>query len=304
MKHLLYLPLWFARNKFGRQKRPLQSVIFISNECNLQCRHCCVYAKDNGERSSFEAVRQDLEYCYKQGSRFVDFEGGEPMIWHDNVQGEEKNINDLLALAKEIGFYSTTVTTNAQIPFDWCLADSIWISLDGVNEFHDKIRGQGAFANLCANIDNNPHPRISANMVVNNLNYTNVNDTIDFVIAHPHLNSISINLHTPFPGTEDLTLSDTLRKEVLANVIQRKKNGDPIMNSVSGLKAMLNMDFKKYCWMSNFVMLNHTYYPACQGEELGLCDKCGFSMAGEMYSVMNLKPDTILAGIKLRIQEK
>jgi hypothetical protein len=40
----------------------------------------------------------------------------------------------------------------------------------------------------------------------------------------------------------------------------------------------------------------------CQGKKAGLCDRCGFCMAGEMHSVFTLKPDTILAGMNMRVK--
>jgi adenylate kinase len=33
----------------------------------------------------------------------------------------------------------------------------------------------------------------------------------------------------------------------------------------------------------------------------GVCDKCGFCMAGEMNAVFNFHPSTIFAGLKLRL---
>jgi hypothetical protein len=73
------------------------------------------------------------------------------------------------------------------------------------------------------------------------------------------------------------------------------------MNSVAGLKLMQKRDFKKYCWMANFVMVDGKRLAECQGREAGLCERCGFCMAGEMASVMRLKLETLLAGLKLRI---
>ena len=32
---------------------------------------------------TYEQVREHLQYSYDQGSRFVDFEGGEVTIWKD-----------------------------------------------------------------------------------------------------------------------------------------------------------------------------------------------------------------------------
>ena len=121
MGRLMYLFSWFFRAKFGKVKRPLQTVLFISDQCNLACRHCSVYRKEHPHIKSYEQVRKELEYSFALGSRFVDFEGGEPMIWRDG----EKNINDLVRLARQIGFFSVTITTNAQVPFKGCEADSI-----------------------------------------------------------------------------------------------------------------------------------------------------------------------------------
>jgi len=91
------------------------------------------------------------------------------------------------------------------------------------------------------------------------------------------------------------------RIEVIDKVIAYKRKGYPIMNSVSGLKNMKDMSFKKYCFISNFVHINGIKTADCGGTILGLCDRCGFSMAGEMNAVMSLKPDTIFAGMRLRM---
>jgi hypothetical protein len=140
-------------------------------------------------------------------------------------------------------------------------------------------------------------------MVVNNQNYKSVNETIKFAKNNKHIKSIAINFHTPFPGTEELVLPDDIKFKVIDEVIEMKKSGYPIMNSITGLKMMKQTDFKKYCWVSNFVMADNTCYSQCQGKELDLCKQCGFCMAGEMYGVMTLKIDTILSGLKLRIKK-
>jgi MoaA/NifB/PqqE/SkfB family radical SAM enzyme len=296
MKPIFYLPIWFLKTKFLGYKIPLQTVLFITNECNLECRHCCVYSKDNIISKSFDQIKEELEYSYQLGSRFVDFEGGEPFLWKEN----DKNINDLILLAKKIGFFSTTVTTNAQLPFMGSLADSIWISMDGLGEFHDMIRGEGSFQKLEQNIALSDHSDLHTNMVVNNLNLTNVKATIEWVKKHPKLKSIAINLHTPFPGTENLMLSPEQRQSVLNEVIELKKLGYPIMNSVSGLKYMRKNISNKYCHLSNFIHPDGTKRGECEGKTLNLCESCGLCMSGEMRAVMNLKPDTLFAGLKLR----
>ena len=195
MKQFLYLVWWFFQVKFLRKQKPLQSVIFVNNKCNLNCRHCWV-DKESAFNRSFEDIKSDLEYSYSRGSRFVDFEGGEPTLWHD--ESGLKNINDLISLAKKIGFYTCTVTTNAQEPFDWVNADFIWVSLDGIGKYHDAIRGEGTFDKLVENVElygKRTRKPLSANMTINSVNEKSIEETINFIKKQPYLKSISLPNH-------------------------------------------------------------------------------------------------------------
>ena len=299
LSQLLYLPLWWFRAKFLGRRQPLQSVIFISDRCNLSCKHCSVYNHKAPLSKSYEQVKEELEYCYSLGSRFVDFEGGEPFLWED--QG--RRVDDLCELARKIGFFSCTITTNAQLPFPNSKADSIWVSLDGVGEYHERVRGKGTFERLEKNVAASGHPALSANMAINTLNVDSVEAAIKYVKDSPYFQKISLNFHTPFPGTESLALSPEKRKEVIDLIISYKKKHYPIMNSISGLKYMRDLNFKKVCWMSNFIFTDGTRCPECAGSVSGVCDKCGFCMAGEERAIMNLKPDTVLAGMNLRVKK-
>ena len=99
---LAYLGWWWVRAKFFGRKAPLQSVIFISDRCNLSCRHCSVYNHKDPITKTYAQIREELQYCLSLGSRFVDFEGGEPMLWRDG----DYDINSLCDLAHELGFFS------------------------------------------------------------------------------------------------------------------------------------------------------------------------------------------------------
>jgi MoaA/NifB/PqqE/SkfB family radical SAM enzyme len=297
VKQVFYLAKWFLMAKFFKKRKPLQSVIFISDKCNLACKHCSVYNHTNPNIKTFEQIREEIAYCYEQGSRFIDFEGGEPFIWEDNG----KRIDDLIDLAKSMGFYSCTITTNAQKPFANSHADSIWVSLDGVGEYHERIRGKGTFAKLEQNISTCNHKALSVNMAINTLNYESVAETIEYVKNNPYIKSISLNFHTPFEGTEYLALDMEKRREIIDMIISYKRKGYPIMNSVAGLKKMKSLDFTPQCWVTNFIFSDGTKKAQCIGNEQGVCNECGFCMAGEMNAVFNFHPSTIFAGLKLRL---
>ena len=297
IKELIYLPFWFFKAKFLGVKKPLQSVIFITDYCNLSCKHCAKDGHGCSTMKSYKKIKKELEYSYEMGSRFVDFEGGEPTLWQD----ESYNLNDLYNLAKEIGYFSGTLTTNAQNSFEDTLADNIWVSLDGVAETHDMIRGIGAFEKLDKNIRKCRKKSICVNMAINNINKNNVIETIKFAKEHPHIKLISLNFHTPYPGTEDLMIKWEERYEIIDSILEMKKNGFPIMNSKTGLKNLKKKNYKKYCWITNFILVDGMKFSECPGKSIGICDQCGFGMAGEMNGLMRFKPDTLFAGLNLRI---
>ena len=124
---------------------------------------------------------------------------------------------------------------------------------------------------------------------------------IEYAASNPSIRSISLNFHTPFPGTEALELPLDKRHEVVDLILDYKKKGYPIMNSRSGLKKMRDNKFSQRCWMSNFIFADGTRSDTCIGQKAGVCSNCGFCMAGEQSAVMELRPDTILSGLKLRV---
>lgn len=297
VKQMFYLPWWFIRAKFFGRKAPLQTVLFITDKCNLRCKHCSVYQTENNHVMTFAQVCDQLRYAYRLGSRFVDIEGGETTLWRDG----DKNINDIVRAAHTIGFYSATITTNAQQDISWVRADSLWVSMDGVGKFHDAIRGEGTFARLERNIRAAHLPHLSVNMVVNTVNYKGLEEAMEYVKSNSrYIEQISINFHTPFPGTESLALDEETRNQCIDKVLSYKKKGYPVMNSCSGLRKMKNIKrLKKRCWVTNFIYADGSR-GYCAAMNSDICNRCGLCMSGEMASVFNLCPDTVLAGLKLR----
>ena len=301
LSQYIYLGQWFLRARFFGRTAPLQTVLFITDKCNLRCKHCSVYGSAGNKQRTFEDIVADMKYSYKLGSRFIDLEGGEPTLWKEG----DRTINDIIDAAMEIGFFSVTVTTNAQQDFSWIRPQSIWVSMDGVGEYHDRIRGEGTFARLEKNIQQSGFKHICVNMVVNPLNCDSLDAAMEYVKTNLAIEQISINFHTPYPGTEYLALPTEKKVEIINKVLDYKKKGYPIMNSCSGLKLMKSnalgeIKLGKECFVTNFIYTEGTR-GLCLGYGTEQCRVCGFCMACEMASVWHFKPDTILAGFKLRM---
>lgn len=286
---LIYLGWWFIRARFFGRRKPLQSVLFATNGCNSTCRHCIHCTQQEAAYyMPIDKIGQHLDYCLAQGARILDIEGVRLLHWQDG----ERKANDIFQLAKDKGFYSTSTMIPAADYAAWkalnVRADVLWVSIMGIAD--------------CSRLED--LQEASLYMVINSQNYQELPAVLTFVQQHPAIRQIAFNFHTPFAGSEQLALSKEQRKEVIEQLIAYKRKGHRIMNSVSGLKNMLTLHFKRHCWICNFIYCDGRRSPQCiDNMSSGICEQCGFSMAGEMNAVFNMKPDTILAGIELKIEK-
>ena len=284
---LFYLGWWFFRARFLGRRKPLQSVVFVTNGCNSTCRHCTHCTKPEGFYcKSFADIEKDLDYCYGQGARMLDIEGVHLSQWKDG----ELQVSDIFSLAKSKGFFSISTMVPAADYAAWqalqAEVDVLWVSVMGIQDctLLENLQGTSLY------------------MVVNNENYQELPAVLEFLQQHRAIQQIAFNFHTPFAGTEQLALSQQQREEVINQLIAYKRRGYRIMNSISGLKNMLSLRFKRHCWICNFIYCDGRQSPQCiDNLDSGICQHCGFSMAGEMNAVFSCKPDTILAGIGVRL---
>jgi MoaA/NifB/PqqE/SkfB family radical SAM enzyme len=300
MGELFYYARWFFSCKILGKRKPLQSVIFITDLCNLHCAHCNVVKEGPDVTTmTYAQVKEQLQYCYASGSRIVDFEGGEPHLWRDKQAGAD--LNTLIDLAREMGFFSITVTTNAQLPIT-ANSNLVWVSLDGLQASHDEQRGVGSFERALANIDACEHPNLNLNMAITNRNYQDFEAVANLVKNHPKLKRMSFSFYVPYES-RDLLPTQQMRDEVIAKAVELKQAGYPLMNSLPGLKLLREPKSflaKKQCWITNFISSDGTRVPTCPGEVAGVCEDCGFGMGAEMSLLFSLHPAMIKAGLSVR----
>jgi len=298
MGELFYYATWFFKSKFLGQRNPLQSVIFVTDRCNLNCKHCnVVKSGPDCTTMTYQQVRDELEYCYRMGSRIVDFEGGEPHLWSDG----DYDINSLIDLARRIGYYSITVTTNAQLPII-ARSDLIWISIDGMRENHDQQRAEGSFDRAMRNIAQCEHPNLNVNMTITSKNYQDFEAVATMVHENEHLKKMSFSFYMPYDDRE-LCVTDEIRNSVIDTALRLKGQGFAIMNSNAGLNLLRDprqFAGKRQCWISNFVLVDGTHLAECPGALAGLCEECGFGMGAEMTLLWRLHPEMVKAGLSVR----
>ncbi len=121
----------------GDDYRVLQ--IHPTLRCNLKCPHC--YSSSSPEEAgelSLDLLRQTLSEASAEGFNAVGVSGGEPLMF--------RSLHGVLEHARSLNMI-TTVTTNGilldrkRVHELGQLADFIAISLDGVEESHNRMRG-------------------------------------------------------------------------------------------------------------------------------------------------------------------
>lgn len=111
----------------------------ITDRCNLKCRHC--YIKEKGARElSINQIRNVLtEFEEMQGLRIL-ITGGEPLL--------HSKFNEINEMLPEFSIRKVLFTNGLLLNRETLKrlnAHEIQISIDGMEDAHDQIRGKGSF---------------------------------------------------------------------------------------------------------------------------------------------------------------
>lgn len=256
-------------------KKPILGTIILTDYCNLSCKHCAVNNK-NKVIYPYKEIVQEMNELYAEGIRILFFCGGETLIWADS----EKNVRDLIRRAKEIGFLIVNVVTNGTIDLQIPEADVIFLSLDGNKHTHNFIRGD-TFDDIMKNVSKASNSNICVYMAINNMNFNDIEEVCNLVKYNPNLNSISFNFHTPYEGTEALTLSKEQKLKSVNTIKAIINKGYPVFNLFSALDYFLENNWERPCYQC-IVSENKQRYICGRCVEIdGLCESCGYLFAVE-----------------------
>jgi MoaA/NifB/PqqE/SkfB family radical SAM enzyme len=288
---------FFFQRKVLRKRIPLLASFKVTYRCNLTCGACPYHRKAREENShmSWETAITALQRIKKTGCRIVVFEGGEPFVWKDGTH----DFHELVGYAKEL-FRCVAVTTNGTFPLN-VPVDVLWVSLDGSKHIHDKLRSN-SFDRVLNNLVTTPHPNILVHLTLNKENWHDLNQMADTLRTIPSIKGITVQLFYPYSqGEEPLALSRQERAAALENVIQLKRRGYPILNSVSRLKAMIENTW--ICHDDILVNANPdgSISTGCYVKSRGPvhCAECGFTPVAEASGAVDLLPGSLYAGWRI-----
>lgn len=130
---------------------PTSATIELGRRCNLSCRHCFSNSSPNEDFGpTTSQVRQTLDALSELGASTVWFSGGEPTLRRDLLE----LIAYAAALKFDVYLSSNGIMTPARaLELSAAPLKRIDISLDGVHEDHDALRGKGSFKRTMAGLE-------------------------------------------------------------------------------------------------------------------------------------------------------
>lgn len=133
--------------------KPILCNYYLTFRCNSRCQFCEIWQKPTFQlknHADLKHVLENLKALKQIGVRFVDFTGGEPLLY--------PHLATVLRFARELGL-RTSITTNCLLYEKVAreisgLVTYLHFSLDSLSEtLHNEIRGVAAFAKVMQSIE-------------------------------------------------------------------------------------------------------------------------------------------------------
>ncbi len=126
------------------KKMPTRISLNITKKCNLKCRHCFSYSEEDKEKElTTEELYSLIDQMEEMGCNYIAIGGGEPLMRED--------LFDILEYAHK-KHVQVSIVTNCLLmdkekveKLNKLEVKKIKVSLDGMEENHDKVRGEGVF---------------------------------------------------------------------------------------------------------------------------------------------------------------
>ena len=273
-----------------RKDPPLIRGLVLTNRCNLHCQHCRVSERDPMDLS-FAEVTAAVDAFYREGGRCLYLEGGEPFLWRDGSHP----LDDIVAYAHGVGYLTVVVYTNGTLPLRTS-ADTVFVSVDGLQATHDALRG-ASFERIMGSIRESPHPSLFINSTINSRNKDELRAFCDYVEGVKKVRGVFFYLHTPYYGHDALELGSAERQRVLKELLSLC-GSYRILNSRAGLQSALRNAWARPLKACS-VYEEGVVYECCRyAGDPELCRQCGYLSYAEIDQVLKLRPSAIANALK------
>lgn len=119
-------------------KPPVKVCFQLTTRCNLRCKMCDIYTRKSSELS-LQEIAELFKDLKSVGCEAVDLTGGEPLL--------RKDVPQIIQAGKRVGLEMNLYTNGYLLDRERLKRiveagiDAVGISVDGIGDTHDEIRG-------------------------------------------------------------------------------------------------------------------------------------------------------------------
>lgn len=272
----------------------------ITNRCNLNCKHCYWRKNFVGEEKLTPEEFEDVieENFIKNNILEVALTGGEPLLRPEIIElFDEKGV-------------CFDIVTNGTLPLKDFGQYEYYISIDGNEEIHDEIRGEGTYSKVKRNVENySGDSNITINYTINTSNYQYIEEV--FKEWKDRVDMINFQFHTPFSHDDELWIPyGKKRDEIIKKIKELKRNHrSKSYNTDKQLDLLGTNHWTEDCPNWAILSLDHKgerKTPCCIGSSGSgtdpICEKCGMCEYAGIYSGL-IQGDIEWFEVRKRLEE-
>jgi len=232
-----------ALRGLGGEKAPVLAGHKLLYRCNLECKMCPFWRREDEELLSVPQEIRMMDALARAGVSFLGFEGGEPLLRRD--------VGEILKEAH--ARFHTSLVTNGwllehRLPEIADHLDLLFVSLDGIGETHDRLRGiPRSFERAVQGM------RASRSAVPTVISHTVTRENLDHaepIVELAERLDVSLTVQIAY----DYRTADPMspERERLRPTIERlrdlRKSGAPLLESVEYFDAILGSWYSGKPW--------------------------------------------------------
>ena len=263
-----------------KRRIPLIVAWSLTNRCNKRCLYCATW-KNAGKELNTDSILSLIDQFGQLGTRIISFTGGEPLMRDD--------IGSIVNHIKQKDMYVKINTNGAFLPKKITrlkLVDEIKLDLDGPPEIHDMIRGQNSYNEVieAIRVAKKHTIKVSLITVVSKYNIRSIGHILEVAKKYDAIVDFQPARDRIYKTSDPNPIAPSANeyKEVMRELITRKKKGESVANSISCLSHLSH-------WPEGQTLHCRNRRLSCRIEPNGDMVLCGLHPYNEMAQVSNCK---------------
>ena len=210
----------------------------VTGRCNLQCPYCYArYAKDEASMPELDTITGYIDQLAAMGTRYLAIQGGEPLLRKDldRVVDYALNKKMIVAVVTNGIYLDRHIETLKRV-------HNLKISLDGIREHNDAVRGAGTYDKVMDNLAlarRRGLTRFSFDTTIS----TSTKESFEHIVEHAATLGTTVFLAEILPKLDErldvADLTQEERRRIWLRAKAMKKEGYPVENPWEAIENML-----------------------------------------------------------------